>query len=96
MIKYNHKVNEAVIVVRAATIERLLIAMADVNLFFTDITSFEWLIEDVSYKCNPTVEGVKYLYLYEGSTVLSYIKNEDGFSIRRVTAPFMLDRISKY
>lgn len=94
--EYSHSLRGAVIEFKATRIEELVLAMADANMVFTDKRAFDWLIEgEVSYKENKKVKGVKYLYLYEGSTVISYIDNADCFSLRRVGSPFMLDRISK-
>jgi len=79
------------IVFRAATIEKLVSAMADTNMVYENFEQLDELLKELKYKVS---HGVKYVYIYEGSTVLSWVEYSDCVSIKRVTESFILNRIA--
>ena len=77
---------------RAETVEELVLAMANTNMVYSNFEQLDKLLFKLKYKI---VDDIKYIYLYEGSTILSWIEYSDYISIKRVTKDFILNRIAK-
>lgn len=95
MKEYTHRLGKGIIQFKASTIEDLLINMADSGIMFSNIDKIEELINEVSYRADSNISAVKYIFINEGSTVLTLIEDKEmgNFVIERTSEETILNRI---
>ena len=92
MYEYIEHSKDYEIAFRAETVEKLVLAMANTNMVYSNFEQLDKLLFKLKYKI---VDDIKYIYLYEGSTILSWVEYNDYISIKKVTKDFILNRIAK-
>jgi len=84
MYEYIHFIqNGSEIVFRATRIEKVLSAMADLNIRYTDSDQIDRLLDNDDVNIKELSDNIKIIYLYEGSLRLSYAKYDNHAEINR-------------